>query len=205
MRIPPGVGVEDFAAAIAQWQSVVGQEWVLTAAPDLDLYRDAYSPLRDEPDERVASAAVAPASLAEVQAVVRIANQHRILLYPISTGRNLAYGVMPEPECALSVNVTVPHHDDLVPLCDALIELLYADVIKSQTQVVSPVLHDEDPTRELSSLRARWDEGRVAGLNAYAQRKGLPFWTCPFTFYGPEAVVRAQWEVASDALARSPV
>jgi (+)-pinoresinol hydroxylase len=316
----------------------VGREWVFSAADDVDLYRDAYSPSRDEPDERIASAAVAPASLEEVQAVVRIANRRRIPLYPISTGRNLAYGgsapaysgsvvldlkrmnrilevneknasalvepgvsyfdlyryfrqnnlklwvdcpdpgwgspvgntldhgagytsapfrdhlaaqcglevvladgtvvrtgmgalpgaqtwqqfkygigpvidgifsqsnfgvvtkmglwLMPEPECALSVSVTVPYHDDLVPLCDALIALIYADVVKSQTQLVSPVLHDEDPTPELSSLLTRWDPGRVAALNAYAQRKGLPFWTCPFTFYGPEPIVRAQWEVA---------
>ncbi len=69
-----------------------GGEWVFTSAEDVGLYRDAYSPLWDEPDERVASAAVAPQTLEQVQAVVRVANQYRVPLYAISTGRNLAYG-----------------------------------------------------------------------------------------------------------------
>jgi 4-cresol dehydrogenase (hydroxylating) len=108
----------------------------------------------------------------------------------------MGFWLMPEPEVALSVSVTVPRHDDLVPLCDVLISLIYGDIVKSQTQVVSPVLHDEDATPELAALLARWDDGRVAALNAYAERKALPFWTAPFTFYGPENVVRAQWEHA---------
>jgi FAD/FMN-containing dehydrogenase len=112
--------------------------------------------------------------------------------------------LMPEPEIALSVSVTVPRHDDLVPLCDAVISLIYSDIVKSQTQVASPVIHDEDPTPELSQLLGRWDEGRVAALDAYAQRKSLPFWICPFTFYGPEAVVRAQWEHAQRRFASIP-
>src|SRR5690606_31899216 len=42
--------------------------------------------------ERVASAAVAPTTVEQVQAIVRTANKYQIPLYPISTGRNLAYG-----------------------------------------------------------------------------------------------------------------
>src|SRR5690606_22493620 len=41
---------------------------------------------------RLASAAVAPSTVEEVQAVVRAANARGIPLYPISTGRNLGYG-----------------------------------------------------------------------------------------------------------------
>jgi len=59
---------------------------------DVALYRDAYSPLVGEPEEKVASAAVAPDSAEQVQEIVRIANEFRIPLYPISTGRNLGYG-----------------------------------------------------------------------------------------------------------------
>lgn len=44
---------------------------------DVALYRDAYSIYWDEPEERVASAAVAPATVEEVQAVVRAANEAR--------------------------------------------------------------------------------------------------------------------------------
>lgn len=54
--------------------------------------RDAYSPVWNEDDEIVPSDAVAPASTEEVQAIVRIANRHRLPLYAISTGKNLGYG-----------------------------------------------------------------------------------------------------------------
>lgn len=92
MRKVPGVTDSDFAAAIQKFGNVVGKDWVFTSDEDLDLYRDAYSPLRGMPDERIASAAVAPYTAEEVQAVVRIASEYGIPLYPISTGKNLGYG-----------------------------------------------------------------------------------------------------------------
>ena len=92
MRTPPGVSQADFAEALRQFEAAVGKDWVFTSDEDVDLYRDAYSPLWGEPDERVASAAVAPASVEEVQAVVKIANAFKIPIYPFSTGRNLTYG-----------------------------------------------------------------------------------------------------------------
>src|SRR5690606_18866310 len=91
-RVPPGVSPADFNRVLAAWRDTVGGEWVFTAPEDVGLYRDAYSPYWDEPEERIASAAVAPSTLEEVQAIVRVANEHRVPLYPISTGRNLAYG-----------------------------------------------------------------------------------------------------------------
>ncbi|HTC54528.1 MAG TPA: FAD-binding oxidoreductase [Steroidobacteraceae bacterium] len=92
MALPPNVTATDFNAALAAWRHSVGAEWVFTSDADIALYRDAYSPYWGEPEERLASAAVAPATLEQVQAVVRAANQYGIPLYPISTGRNLAYG-----------------------------------------------------------------------------------------------------------------
>ena len=90
--IPPGVSQADFAAAIAGFEAAVGKEWVFTSQEDTDLYRDAYSPFFGEPEEKLVSAAVAPDSAEQVQAVMRIANQHKIPVYPISTGKNLGYG-----------------------------------------------------------------------------------------------------------------
>jgi len=92
MRIPTGVSAANFSAALAAFKRVVGDEWVFTSDADVDLYRDAYSPLAGQPDERRASAAVAPATSEQVQGVVRIANQYGIPLYAISTGKNLGYG-----------------------------------------------------------------------------------------------------------------
>ena len=70
----------------------VGKEWVFTSDEDVALYRDAYSPFWGEPEERVASAAVAPDTVEEVQKIVKTANEYKIPLYPISTGKNLGYG-----------------------------------------------------------------------------------------------------------------
>jgi (+)-pinoresinol hydroxylase len=92
MKLPPGVSASDFAAAIQQFQDAVGKEWVFTSDEDVALYRDAYSPFMGEPEEKFASAAVAPESVEQVQKVVRVANQYKIPIYPVSTGKNLGYG-----------------------------------------------------------------------------------------------------------------
>ncbi|ODU50800.1 MAG: p-cresol methylhydroxylase [Thiobacillus sp. SCN 63-374] len=92
MKLPAGVSTKDFNAAMAAFRRIVGEQWVFTREEDVALYRDAYSPLWDEADELVASAAVAPETVEQVQAVVRAANQHKIPLFAISTGKNLGYG-----------------------------------------------------------------------------------------------------------------
>src|SRR6201996_189641 len=92
MRLPPGVSQADFAAALAGFEAAVGKPWVFTSDEDTDLYKDAYSPFWGEPEEKWISAAVAPDTTEEVQAVMRIANQYKIPIYPISTGKNLGYG-----------------------------------------------------------------------------------------------------------------
>jgi len=90
--LPPGVDAVTFARACDRFAEAVGRDWVLTSDADLAPYRDYWSPVPQADDELLASAAVGPASVEEVQAVVRVANEFRIPLYPISTGKNFAYG-----------------------------------------------------------------------------------------------------------------
>lgn len=90
--LPSHVARENFDAALREFQSVVGKEWVFTSEDDVGLYRDAYSPFWGEDEERLAVAAVAPHTSEEVQKVVAIANRYKVPLYTVSTGRNLAYG-----------------------------------------------------------------------------------------------------------------
>ena len=90
--LPPGINETDFSAALGQFAETVGTNWVFTSDEDVALYRDAYSPFWGSDEERVASAAVAPENVEEVQQIVRIANRYRIPLYPISTGKNYGYG-----------------------------------------------------------------------------------------------------------------
>jgi hypothetical protein len=89
---PPGIAEGDFQAALRELEAVVGRDWLFKSEEDVALYKDGYSPLWGEPEERVASAAVAPNSVEQIQAIVKIANQRGLPLYPISTGRNLTYG-----------------------------------------------------------------------------------------------------------------
>jgi 4-cresol dehydrogenase (hydroxylating) len=90
--LPPQVDAETFAAAIREFSDAVGEAWVFTTDEDLVPYRDYWSPVPDPDQELLASAAVAPATVEEVQAIVRAANRHRTPLFPISTGKNFAYG-----------------------------------------------------------------------------------------------------------------
>jgi (+)-pinoresinol hydroxylase len=92
MRTPPEVSAADFSAALEQFAGVVGKEWVFTSDEDLDLYRDSFSPYWHEQEDSVPSAAVAPDTVEQVQASVKIANKYKIPLWTISTGKNLAYG-----------------------------------------------------------------------------------------------------------------
>jgi 4-cresol dehydrogenase (hydroxylating) len=83
MAVPPGISERDFAAALQEFANAIGGDWVFESDEDLKLYRDAYSPFWGEPEERLASAAVAPANVEQVQAIVRIANKHKIPLWTI--------------------------------------------------------------------------------------------------------------------------
>ena len=90
--LPPGLTAEQFAAAVRMFEEAVGKEWVFTSDEDLTPYRDSFSTVWGTPDERLAAGAVAPSSVEQVQAVVRIANRYRVPLFPISTGKNFGYG-----------------------------------------------------------------------------------------------------------------
>ena len=93
MKLPPGVSEETFRRALQDFANVVGQDWVFYKDEDVARYNDAFSPFVAEPElQRVASAAVAPTQVEQIQQIVRIANQYKIPLYAVSTGRNLGYG-----------------------------------------------------------------------------------------------------------------
>ena len=91
-KLPPGLSLKDFREAIKQFEAAVGKESVFTSDEDVALYKDSYSVFLGEPEEIVASAAVAPDSVEQVQKVMKIANNFKVPIFPISTGKNLGYG-----------------------------------------------------------------------------------------------------------------
>lgn len=93
MKIPDGTSESAFKAALQEFSNVVGRDNVYTKEEDVALYRDAYSPFADQAGKvHEAGAAVAPATVEQVQAIMRIANKYKVPISPVSTGRNLGYG-----------------------------------------------------------------------------------------------------------------
>lgn len=90
LQLPPGRSAAQFDAGLNAFRGAVGDDWVLATDLDRDTYSDFYAPGDEE--LHAPGAAVAPGSVEEVQAVVRLANEHRIPLWPVSRGKNLGYG-----------------------------------------------------------------------------------------------------------------
>ncbi len=89
--LPEGMTRAGFDAAVAKLRAAVGREWVFADDPtDLAPYDDPYSV--KGAGAHAPSAAVAPASVEQVQKVLAIAREYKLPLWTISTGRNLAYG-----------------------------------------------------------------------------------------------------------------
>ena len=88
--LPPSVPQSVFDRALNDFAAVVGRDWVLSTEEDRTTYLDVYA-LGDGSDH-IASAAVAPQSVEEIQAILRIANEYKIPLWPVSRGKNLGYG-----------------------------------------------------------------------------------------------------------------
>jgi 4-cresol dehydrogenase (hydroxylating) len=355
MKLPPNVSQADFAAALAAFAHIVGDQWVFTSDEDLELYRDSYSVLWGEADERTASAAVAPDTAEQVVELVKVANRYRIPIYPISTGKNLGYGgaapalagsvvldlkrmnrvveiderhgyvvvepgvsyfdlynhiqekglklwidcpspgwgsvlgnaldggvgvtlapyrnhfeaqcgievvlpngtmmrtgmgalpgaktwqqfkpgfgpridglfkqsnfgvvtkmgfwLMPPPENHATGVVTVPRFHDLAPLVDIIGRLEQSKIVQGLWTLSSPTTgtrgdaaHGGAPVVDPRIMPILGDPAGVdmGKLDAAAQAAGLPFWACEFNLYGPQKLIKAQWECICDALGAIP-
>src|SRR5690606_1476933 len=88
--LPPHLSSPAFAKALSAFAGVVGSQWVLTSEADRGTYIDPYA--MGDGLNHAASAAVAPGSAEEVQAIVRLANEHKVPLWPTARGKNLGYG-----------------------------------------------------------------------------------------------------------------
>ncbi len=90
VRYPKGVTPETIGRAFETFKSIVGDQWASSLKKDRESYNDAYNP--GDPLEFVAGGFVAPAAVEEVQAVVRAAHRLHVPIWPMSAGKNLAYG-----------------------------------------------------------------------------------------------------------------
>ena len=356
MKLSPHVSQADFTDALEAFALIVGDPWVFTSEEDLELYRDSYSILWGEADERTASAAVAPDNADQVVELVRIANRYRIPIYPISTGKNLGYGgaapalagsvvldlkrmnriieiderhgyavvepgvsyfdlydhiqekglklwidvpspgwgsvlgnaldggvgvtlapyrshfdaqcgievvlpngrlmrtgmgalpgaktwqqfkpgfgpridglfkqsnygvvtkmgiwLMPPPESHATGVVNVPRFHDLIPLVDIIGRLEQSKIVQGLWTLSSPTTgtrgdaaHGGGTSKLAPGVLAILNDPDGVDMNkldAAAHSAGLPFWACEFNFYGPNKLIKAQWECVCDALGEIP-
>jgi len=86
---PPGVSASQFAQALKAFAGAIGAANVFSAEDDQLAYADQFA--ADQTTHQP-SAAIAPSSVEEVQAIVRIANEYGVPLWPISRGKNFGYG-----------------------------------------------------------------------------------------------------------------
>lgn len=87
--LPPELGRGQVLELQRTFERALGADKVFFEDLDRDTYKDKFYV---DPTTHHPLGAIAPESVEEVQAVVRIANQLRVPLWPISRGKNLGYG-----------------------------------------------------------------------------------------------------------------
>ncbi|MDI3261980.1 MAG: FAD-binding oxidoreductase [Fulvimonas sp.] len=88
--LPAGLSAAAFSQALAGFRQAVGKAHVYAGETALSSYLDPYSTTEDA--AHTPAAAVAPHSVEEIQAVLKVAREYGIPLWPVSTGKNYAYG-----------------------------------------------------------------------------------------------------------------
>lgn len=87
---PPGVTEAELEQAITAFAAAIGDEKVST---DEDVLREFQDPFQvPGTATTLPSAVVSPRSTEDVQAIVRLANEYKIPLWPIARGKNNGYG-----------------------------------------------------------------------------------------------------------------
>jgi len=87
---PSGVTNKQLVNAFAAFSDITGPQWASQDQQDAELYIDSYNP--GEAHEFIAGGFVAPANVEQVQEILKVANRYKVPLWPLSTGKNLAYG-----------------------------------------------------------------------------------------------------------------
>lgn len=88
--LPSGIAASTFQKALTAFRAALGSQWVLDSKEDRAAYIDPYA--MGDGSDHDSAAILAPATVEEVQAVVRIANEFKVPLWPVGRGKNLGYG-----------------------------------------------------------------------------------------------------------------
>ncbi len=87
--LPPNISLQQLNEAQRAFESALGASKVFFTEVDRTSYQDKFS---IDDSRHHPAGAIAPTSVEEVQAALRVANQYRLPVWPISRGKNLGYG-----------------------------------------------------------------------------------------------------------------
>src|SRR4029077_15914844 len=90
LTLPPTVSESALSAALRELERAAGAEHVLTSEEDMLEFRDPF--WYSGWDDFEASAVVQPDSVEDIQAILKIANEHRVPLWVSGVGKNNGYG-----------------------------------------------------------------------------------------------------------------
>jgi 4-cresol dehydrogenase (hydroxylating) len=102
--LTPGLSEQEHALALEAFRAALGPDAVLTAEDELREFRDPFAFATW--DDYGASAVLMPQTVEEIQAIVRIANEHKVPLWTHGAGMNNGYGG-PAPRLSGSVIVSL--------------------------------------------------------------------------------------------------
>ncbi len=136
--------------AVQEWRTVLGDDGVAADAETLTRYGRSTAPKGTEP-----CCVLHPESTEQVQAIVRIAATHGVVLYPISRGKNWGYGDACAPTGGNAI-VDLGRMNRIIEVSD---ELCYAVIEPGVTQgQFYQYLRDNHPNL--------WFDASGAGLEA---------------------------------------
>jgi len=121
--LPKGVSDADFEAALTGLRGVVGGDNVLTSDEQLAPYSKT---MLSSPDyDHRPGAAVLARTVEDVQGVLKVCNEYKTPVWPISTGRNFGYGSA-APATRGQIVLDLKHMNKIIDvdpvLCTALVE-----------------------------------------------------------------------------------
>ena len=87
--LPPDLTAQKLTEAFRAFETALGADKVFFEDLDRHTYQDKFS---IDPARHLPAGGIAPTSVEEIQAALKVANQYRVPLWPISRGKNLGYG-----------------------------------------------------------------------------------------------------------------
>ena len=88
--LPKGVSKANFLKAVAEFRSIVGDDWVKTDEEHILSYTKIMIP--EDESLHTPSGVIAPASVEEIQRILAVCTKYKVPVWTISTGKNFGYG-----------------------------------------------------------------------------------------------------------------